>query len=100
MINDLQKGTQSLNIDFEVLNKEYESEIQSRKDIQLRLEDHVQIAKKTELAFNAKADLVIAKNEIIDNLKNILKLRKVKCQETPPPGDVDLTSSDNSDTQK
>ena len=78
MINDLQKETQSLNSDFEVLKKEYESEIQSRKDIQLRLEDHVQIVKKTELAFNAKADLVIAKNEIIDNLKNVLKLRKVE----------------------
>ena len=71
MINDLQKETQSLNSDFEVLKKEYESEIQSRKDIQLRWEDHVQIVKKTELAFNAKGDRVIAKNEIIDNLKNI-----------------------------
>ena len=100
MINDLQKETQSLNSDFEVLKKEYESEIQSRKNIQLRLQDHVQIVKKAELAFNAKADLVIAKNEIIDNLKNILKLRKVECQETPPPVDVDLTSPENSDTQK
>ena len=36
MINYLQKETQSLNSDFQVLKKEYESEIQSRKDIQLR----------------------------------------------------------------
>ena len=61
MINDPQKETQSLNRHFEDLKKKYESRIQSRKDIELRSEDRVQIVKMTEQAFNAKADLVIAK---------------------------------------
>ena len=57
LIKDLQSETQSLNSNFEVLEKKYESEIQFRKDIELRLEDHVQIVKKTELPFNAKVHL-------------------------------------------
>ena len=33
-------------------------------------------------------------------MKNTLKLRKVECRQVTPPGDVDLRSPDNSDTQK
>ena len=77
--NDIEKlnmVTHEWSKEFEDLKKKYEAENTHRKILEKRIEDQTVIASKAELAFNSESELVQAKDEIIENLKTILVLRK------------------------
>ena len=75
--------------DFENLKKKYK-EVNARGHIlEKRIEDQAMIISKADLAIQTKCELVNAKDEVINNLKTILDLRKA---DSPRENVVEVTA--------
>ena len=99
-------STSTSNHELEELRRQLELEKQINQDMVKKLEDQTVIGNKTELAFDAKTELVNSKNEIIETFKSIVEQYKkepCRCKKVPENGmtsDTICGNTERSDEQE
>ena len=99
-------STSTSNHELEELGRQLELERQINREMDKKLEDQTVIVNKTELAFDAKTELVNSKNDIIENFKTIVEQYKkepCRCKKVPEIGmtsDTICGNTERSDEQE